>query len=166
MKRGISYAVSLAAVIATGSGCGRAPGFYPVYGKVTYHGEPATGATVYFHRSAGEGVPLPSPPMGIVQDDGSFEVVSDQSTGAPVGSYHVLVEWRAKAPTSGAVVKVSHTRSTDRRGSRSLTPRKSRLTRTMPPDRLNGRYFAIEHPLLKAEVRPESNTLPPFELVD
>ena len=42
----------------------------------------------------------------------------------------------------------------------------SRFTRTLPPDRLNGRYFAIDHPLVKAEIKPESNTLPPFEIAN
>ena len=33
-------------------------------------------------------------------------------------------------------------------------------------DRLKGRYFDIAHPRLDAEVKPGSNTLPPFEIVD
>jgi hypothetical protein len=32
------------------------------------------------------------------------------------------------------------------------------------PDRLSGRYFDINKPLLHAEVLPQSNTLPAFEV--
>jgi hypothetical protein len=31
-------------------------------------------------------------------------------------------------------------------------------------DRLKGRYFDIAKPLLHAEVLPQANTIPPFEL--
>ena len=34
------------------------------------------------------------------------------------------------------------------------------------PDRLNGRSFDIGKPLLHAEVKAETNQLPPFELTD
>jgi hypothetical protein len=34
------------------------------------------------------------------------------------------------------------------------------------PDRLKGRYLDISKPLLHAEVKAESNRLPPFELTD
>ncbi len=33
------------------AGCGESNGLYPVYGKVNVNGEPASGATVYFHRT-------------------------------------------------------------------------------------------------------------------
>jgi hypothetical protein len=163
------FAIPAAAMFAGGIGCGGTPGLYPVSGKVMYHGEPAVGATVYFHRTAGGGE-LPSPPMGIVQEDGSFRLITNESSGAPPGSYNVLVEWRAKSSAAGKVTTVSQPgpRSAPRRGSvrASAKPHTSRFSRTVPPDRLKGRYFSADHPLLKAEVNPVSNTLPPFELND
>jgi hypothetical protein len=160
------YVVGLVVGVLAVSGCSRKAGYYPVYGKVTYKGEPAAGATVYFHRTSADGA-APTPPMAVVQSDGSFELTGLDTAGAPPGSYNVLVEWRSKSPGGPVVTTVSQTRSSARGVKRTAgAPRKTRLSRTMPPDRLNGRYFAIEHPLLKAEVKPESNTLPPFELVD
>jgi hypothetical protein len=43
---------------------------------------------------------------------------------------------------------------------------KIRPTASLPSDRLKGRYSNPDRPLLKAEVKPEVNTLPTFELAD
>ena len=84
-------AASLAGALA---GCGNANGLYPVYGTVTYKGEPAAGATVAFHRQ-GADASGGEIPRAEVQADGSFRVdCGDLGRGAPPGSYAVLVEWR------------------------------------------------------------------------
>ncbi len=139
-------------------GCGNPAGLFPVSGKVLYRGEPAAGAVVYLHRQDKSGPSNPSIPYGIVEDDGSFEVMTeDVGYGATPGSYIVLVEWRDNSgdrvdvPTGkgkGKIKKVKRTRI--RSGS----------------DRLKGRYFDISKPLLRAEVKAETNRLAPFELTD
>jgi len=114
---------------------------YPVSGKVTYHGSPASGAAVYFVRQGGDASNDPAI-MGIVQEDGSFELVCGPSgKGAPPGDYDVLIGWkRVRRPGPGRPQHV--------------------------PDRLNGRYADPTHPLLHATVEAKANYLPPFELTD
>ncbi len=96
----------------------------------------------------------PAIPFGIVEDDGSFYLTCDnQGTGCPPGKYAVLVEWRDRTGTACRRCKPT--------GKTKLVKR-SRVR--SGPDRLGGRYFDISKPLLHAEVLPQSNTLPPFEL--
>jgi hypothetical protein len=148
------------------AGCQPA-GLHPVSGRILYKGQPAAGATVYFHRNAGAGPSGDLIPSATVADDGRFWIVSGDSYGAPAGTYDVRIEWLDQ-PTSkrgGAMVKTSavEKKSTQKPAARSWKPGPSRVR---PPDRLKGRYFDMEHPLLTAEVRPGSNDLPPFELAD
>ena len=148
----LAVAMSSAAL----SGCGNTTGPVPVSGKVLYRGEPAAGAVVYFHRLMEPGSPIESIPYGIVEDDGSFQLASDNlGNGARPGSYNVLVEWRdgsgdrvVLTSSKGKVKKVQRSRV------RSGT------------DRLKGRYLDISKPLLHTEVKAESNQLAPFELTD
>jgi hypothetical protein len=134
-------------------GCGNPAGLYSVSGKVLHHGEPAAGAVVYFHQDGPSASALQTIPFGIVEDDGSFYLTCDNvGNGCPPGKYAVLVEWRdqgdgfSTAKTKGKtnLVKRSRVRS--------------------GPDRLKGRYFDVSKPLLHAEVLPQSNTLPAFEV--
>ena len=135
-------------------GCGNPAGLYPVYGKVLVKGEPAAGAVVYFHHEGPSAPSSPAIPFGIVEDDGSFSLTCDnQGNGCPPGKYTVLVEWR-----NGAGNEVVPAKTTGK-----TKPAKRSRIRT-GPDRLGGRYFDISKPLLHAEVSPQSNTLPPFEL--
>jgi hypothetical protein len=114
---------------------------YPVSGKVTHKGSPASGATVFFQRKGGD-TPNEHTIMGIVQEDGSFELVCGSlGKGAPPGEYDVLIEWKQ--------------RSTQGRG------RGQHL-----PDKLEGRYADPKRPRLHATVKPEANSLPPFELAE
>ncbi len=59
---------------------------YPVSGKVTYNGAPATGAVLSFLRQGGD--PSDDPAiMGIVEEDGSFELMCGSlGRGRPPGS--------------------------------------------------------------------------------
>jgi hypothetical protein len=135
------------------TGCGNPPGFYPVSGSVLHKGEPAAGAVVYFHHQGSAPLSSPTIPYGIVQDDGSFYVTCDGlGNGCPPGRYAVLVEWRG---AGDGVVPVKST------GKTKLVKR-SRVR--SGPDRLGSRYFDLSKPLLHAEVLPQSNTLPAFEL--
>jgi hypothetical protein len=119
---------------------GRAP-LYPVSGKVTYRGSPASGAAVYFHRRGSDESPA-DPIMGVVKEDGSFELVCGaRGKGAPPGEYDVLIEWKRFPRTKGGRPQTG-------------------------PDKLKGRYADPKHPPWSVEVRPEPNELPPFELTD
>jgi hypothetical protein len=121
-----------------------------------YRGEPAAGAVVYFHRQMEPGSPSESVPYGIVEDDGSFRLASDDlGNGARPGAYTVLVEWR-----DGSGDRVD---APTRKG----RPKQVKRVRIRGGnDRLKGRYFDISKPLLRAEVKAESNPLAPFELTD
>jgi hypothetical protein len=127
-----------AALALTSVSCGNSV-LSPVSGKVTYRGAPATGATVFFQRQGVD--PLNEHLiMGLVQEDGSFELVCGSlGKGAPPGEYDVVIEWKPVI---------------DQRQGR---PRHG-------PDRLKGRYADPKHPLLHAVVKAEATTLPPFEL--
>jgi hypothetical protein len=151
---------SVVAVVLAGGviapGCGNSAGLYSVSGKVLYKGEPAKGAVVYFHREGGGGPKDQPIPVGIADDDGSFELTSDTlGYGAPPGAYSVLVEWRDETGDGVTPVKTS--------GKTKLVKRSRMRT---GPDRLKGRYLDIQKPLLRAEVKPQSNPLAPFELTD
>ncbi len=137
-------------------GCGNPAGLFPVSGKVLYRGEPAAGAVVYFHRQAKSGAPNGPIPYGIVEDDGSFRLTSeDLGNGALPGEYIVLVEWR---DGSGDRVILTTSKGKVKQVKRSRVRSGN--------DRLKGRYFDISKPLLRAEVKAESNQLSPFELTD
>jgi hypothetical protein len=124
-----------------GGSCGSKDDIYPVSGKVTCKGLPAAGAAVFFHRRGGDAIKGP-PLVGIVQQDGSFELLCGAvGKGAPPGDYDVLIEWK---------------RRTGQGQGRPQTG----------PDRLKGRYADPTRPRLHAVVKRESNTLPPFELTD
>jgi hypothetical protein len=121
--------------------CGNKSTLYPVAGKVTYQGAPAAGATVFFRRQGGDSM-NDHVLMGIVQEDGCFEIVCGSlGKGAPPGEYAVLIEWKRVAGQSKG--RPQH-----------------------GPDRLKGRYADPRHSLLYARVEAKANTLPPFDLTD
>jgi hypothetical protein len=141
VKKGL-FCVPLA-VLLTCVSCSQRNGLYPVYGKVTYMGEPAAGAFVHFLRAGADPINDPAV-MGVVKDDGSFTLVSgDLGQGAIPGDYAVLIEWR--------------------HGSRHG---KAGANTPSPPDRLGGRYADPAHPLLHATVKPATNHLAAMELTD
>jgi hypothetical protein len=130
-----------AALVLACAACGNKNNIYPVSGKVTYKGSPAVGAAVFFHRQGGDSTNQP-PIVGIVQEDGSFELVCGSlGKGAPPGDYAVLVEWKRVT------------------GQGKRRPQAG-------PDQLNGRYADPKHPLLHATVEAKATHLPPFELTD
>jgi len=137
--RKVVFCVTTALALACAA-CGN-NGLNAVSGKVTYQGAPAAGAAVFFYR---QGADLMNEPMimGIVQDDGAFELVCGAlGKGAPAGKYDVVIEWKQVSGQS---------KGRPQRG----------------PDKLKGRYADLKHPLLCATVEPKSNELPPFELTD
>jgi hypothetical protein len=77
-----------------------------------------------------------------------------------------MITWQDRTSRSNGMPWVSH--SAPGKGSRKFarTASKIKPSPSLPADRLKGRYFDPDHPRLKAEVQPEANTLPPFELTD
>jgi len=138
--RKVVFCLTAALALACAS-CGNKNNLYPVSGKVTYKGAPASGATVFFHRQGGD--PMNEHMvMGIVQEDGSFELVCGSlGKGAPCGEYDVLIEWKRVT------------------GQNKGRPQHG-------PDRLKGHYADPKRPRFHAVVRDESNALTPFELAD
>lgn len=71
-------------------GCGGGdptPTLFPVVGKVTIDGKPATEGAVAF-RDVGTGTIQPA---GLISEDGSYKIYLGQQEGAPAGEYTVLV---------------------------------------------------------------------------
>ena len=123
------------------SGCSGSNGYYPVAGKIFHKGEPARGATIYFYPEGEMDRLHEHVPQGIVGDDGTFTLASPAGEGARPGSYAVLIEWKKEAG--------------------QLRGRGPGLD---SPDRFRGRFMDPKHPVFRAEVKPEKNQLPPFEL--
>ena len=95
-------------------------------------------------------------PFGVVQQDGGFSLASEGlGSGAPPGSYNVLIEWRDA--TENGVVPVKN-------DGKSKLLKRTRIH--AGADRLKGRYFNVNKPLLKAEVKPGPNPVLAFELTD
>ena len=164
MKTFVCVASASVALALGAAGCGRAPGLYPVEGKALYKGEPAGGAAVYFHRKGGP-PPVGGVPTAVTGPDGSFRLAGEAGDGAAPGAYDVLVEWRDPAAPKPVVTRASGKAGANgKRSTASLKTRVGRLNANRPADRLDGRFFTIDRPRLHAEVKPEANTLPPFEL--
>jgi hypothetical protein len=132
----------MAALALACASCSNRNNLYPVSGKVTYKGSPASGATVFFfHRQGGDSM-NDHMIMGIVQEDGSFELVCGSlGKGAPPGEYDVLIEW--KRVTGQSKGRPQH-----------------------GPDKLKGRYADPKRPRFHAVIKAERNELAPFDLME
>jgi hypothetical protein len=136
----VVYCLTAVLALTCGS-CGNKSTLQPVSGQVTYQGTPASGATVVFHRQGGD--PMNEHMiMGIVQEDGSFELVCGSlGKGAPCGEYDVLIEWK---PVSG----------------------QSKGRPQHGPDKLKGRYADPKRPGFRVTIKAERNDLAPFILTE
>jgi hypothetical protein len=156
----------LLAIVATS--CARSgPGYYPVHGKVIYKGKPAAGASVHFHREGATQEEDASYPMGVVDEDGNFTLAAEGAgSGALPGKYKVLVRWSPeKAQSAPAATPAPAGTKKSRRGPVESVAEQRRDPKS-DSDRLNFRYFHLDKPLLFAEIKPETNNLPPFDLED
>ena len=135
-------AVLLVAVTIIAAGCGsqddRKP-MFPISGRLTFKGEPMTGARVGFH-------PLNDPDpravraTGTAGEDGRFALTTYLTgDGAPAGEYAVTIYWPGKRPKGQA-----------------LEPGEDA---EMPPDRLNRAYADPKTVKLRATVRAEPNAI-------
>lgn len=128
-----------AALALACASCGNKNNIYPVSGQVTYKGSPASGATVFFFRQGGDSM-NDHMIMGIVQEDGSLELVCGSlGKGVPPGDYDVLIEWKSVS------------------GHSKGQPQHS-------PDRLKGRYADPKQPRFHVTIKAEHNDLAPFNL--
>jgi hypothetical protein len=138
--RKVIHCFTAGLVLACAS-CGHKNNLYPVSGQVMYKGSPAAGATVFFCRKGGDTI-KDHMIMGIVREDGSFELVCGSfGKGAPPGEYDVRIEWKQ---VSGQ--------------------RKGRPQHGL--DKLKGRFANQKHALLHATIDAKNNDLPPFELAN
>jgi hypothetical protein len=143
-----------AALALAAAACGKTR-IYPVSGKVTYRGEPAAGAAVFFHARGKEPIEQHTV-MGIVGEDGTFELVCDAlGKGAPPGEYDVVIQWTFQ-PALRTLEGAQH----------KPASRQGKGLGGHMPDRLRGRYADPKRPLLHATVQAGKNNLPPFELTD
>ncbi len=129
-------------MLLTLASCGsNKQGLYPVLGRVSWQGTPAAGATVFFHRQGTNSI-KDHVTMGIVRDDGTFQLVCGSlGTGAIPGEYDVTIEWKQVLDRNKG------------------GPRRS-------SDRLNGRYADPSHSKFHVTVHPRRNELAPFVLTD
>lgn len=83
----------LAALGATLAGCGKGAGdgLVPVTGKVTADGQPLTTGAVTFHPDAAKGNTTPHIPVGMIDEQGNYKLMSANQEGAPPGWYKVTV---------------------------------------------------------------------------
>jgi hypothetical protein len=127
--------------LACASCAKRNSNFYPVTGTVIVNGEPASGATVFLRPQSND-IRSSQTIMGIVADDGTFELVCGSiGKGVPPGEYDVIIEWKQVT------------------GQRNGRPERG-------PDRLKGRYASPSKSGLHVTISPGSNELDPFELVE
>ncbi len=112
---------------------------YPVRGKITFDGEPASGAFVVFHPKASAAPGGESNPSAQVQPDGTFQLTTrTQADGAPAGDYAVTVQWnRAVKQGNDAVAGPN----------------------VIPPT-----YSKADTSPIKVTVNASPNDLPPFEI--
>jgi hypothetical protein len=139
VRKGV-FGLTAALALACAS-CGNKSNIYPVSGKVTYKGAPASGATVFFHRQGGDPI-NEHLIMGIVREDGSFELVCGSlGKGAPPGEYDVLIQW--KRVTGQSKGRPQH-----------------------GPDKLKARYADPKRPRFHSVIKAERNELAPFDLTE
>jgi hypothetical protein len=91
---GLNYRIFLAATIAV-AGCSGQSGLAPVSGKVTYKGQPVSGATVLFMGNENT-----RPATAVSGSDGSYSLMTLDAKGAMPGNYAVVVT-KTDAPPAG-----------------------------------------------------------------
>jgi hypothetical protein len=148
MTRQTAFVAAAAACAFLMTSCSGSNGLYPVRGTVFYKGEPASGAEVIFHPK-GDNDPNALRPTATVQEDGTYTLISyPKGEGAPPGRYYVFVRWiENNLPPS-------------------MTKGKKKHMKPVPADIFKGRYQNRGDPKFFAEIKPEKNELPPFELSD
>ncbi len=91
---GLHRGIFLVATI-TLAGCSGQSGLAKVNGKVTYKGQPVSGATILFMGDAGT-----RPATAVSSSDGSYSLMTLDAKGAMPGNYSVVVT-KTDAPPAG-----------------------------------------------------------------
>jgi hypothetical protein len=95
-KRRWRLIVGLCGMICAGCSSGGGTMLAPVVGKVTVDGTPLTSGGVTFHPDSAKGNTTPHIPLGTLDAQGNYKLMSATSEGAPLGWYKVTVS--AQAP--------------------------------------------------------------------
>ena len=106
----------------------------PVKGEFFFDSQPAQGALVILHPSAGpDAATWPHGlPHGVVDTAGAYNIgLPPLGEGAPAGDYKVLLTWNLPIP--GADPTDSEPETFDKLGGRWATPEKSTLSATVAP---------------------------------
>jgi hypothetical protein len=82
------FAMSL---VFLGSGCGGSAKLYPVSGKITLKDKPLTSGTVAFRPDKAKGNTFNGEPIGELNSDGQYTLMTNGKPGAPPGHYKVTV---------------------------------------------------------------------------
>jgi hypothetical protein len=101
----------VAVLCAALSGCGQtADGekLASVAGKVTVAGKPLTTGSVTFHPDTDKGNNTPHIPVGVLDETGSYKLLSATETGAPPGWYKVTVTAQAPIDPSNPYALPKH----------------------------------------------------------
>jgi hypothetical protein len=129
------------------AGCGKGsdkPVVYPVSGELFVQGKPASGALVVLRPAddAEAGNWARGFPHARVEADGTFQIESyEPKDGAPVGTYKVLAQWQ-----SGEDGQEEDSNATPR------------------TDLIPASYFDATTTPWTADVKPQANRLPRFEI--
>jgi hypothetical protein len=155
------------AVALSTAGCG-ANGLASVSGSVMYKGQPAKGAAVHFHRQGETPEESVNFPMGLVDDEGHFDLETpERGWGAVPGKYNVLILWPEEPPAPAKEAAPAATAKGKKSSKSSISSAaKHHKDPQSAKDRLKYRYFNMSSPLLTADIQPGSNKLEPFELKD
>lgn len=123
--------------LAAVAGCGGKKSdsnLVPVKGEFFYDSQPAQGALVILHPSAGpDTAKWPHGlPHGVVDTTGAYNIgLPPLGEGAPAGDYKVLLTWNLPVP--GADPTDSEPETFDKLGGRWATPERSTLSATVQP---------------------------------
>lgn len=167
MNRRFAVGATLLLTMLSVAGCNNQPaGYSRVHGKMSYKGQPATGAFLVLQL---EGTKPQSAdivvPAATVGDDGSFEVGTPNGDGAPPGKYKLLVAWPTDPLTADAPAS-SKSKSKNKGKRTNPNERRKNKMDTLSQDRFKGRYYSMDHPLTVVEVKAEATDLGSIELKD
>jgi hypothetical protein len=132
----MSSLLLLALVFVPACGDGRVA-CYPVHGKVTVNGKPAHNRQVIFTPDGADTTGR-LPASAMTNEQGEFQLDTQERVGAPAGDYLVTFAWRE---ASGLLKNAFD-----------------------GPDRLKGKYADPSKKLFPIKLEQKPNDLPPFDL--
>jgi 5-hydroxyisourate hydrolase-like protein (transthyretin family) len=135
------------AVLGMASCSGGKTSFNPVHGTILYKDSPAGGVMITLHPVGNED-PKAQVSAGSSNDDGTFEIMTGESEGAPVGEYYATFVWMQE---------------TSSKKKQPVTMSTSSEVPTV--DKLKGKYTDRKKPTFSGIiVKKGQNQLDPFKL--